>query len=227
MQYVNLPDNEQHRLIFYLAMEEYLADSADGEYFFMWRVPPTVIYGRNQDVEAEVNLDYCRENGVQVFQRKSGGGCVYADMGNVMLSYVVRDTNVNRVFADYLDRLAAALQSLGFPAVKTEHNDVMVDGKKVSGNAFYAKPHSSIVHGTLLCGVDFDAMMQAITPSREKLASHGVKSVRQRVGNLESDIDSVMSHLKTHFTDSEMTLTQSDVESIRRIESTYFSPLGN
>ena len=226
MHYVNLPDTHQHPLTFYLAMEEYLAENKSGEYFFLWRVPPTVIYGHNQDVEAEVNLDYCRQHGIRVCQRKSGGGCVYADMGNVMLSYIVRDTNVKRIFADYLNRLATALQSLGYPAVTTEHNDVMIEGHKVSGNAFYAKPHSSIVHGTLLYNVDFDAMMHAITPSREKLSSHGVQSVRQRVGNLSnpsnlSNLSTLLSHLKASFSDGEITLNTDDITHIHQIEKTY------
>ena len=88
MKNIVLPDKTERSLAFYLAMEEYVAKVVDGDSFFVWRVSPTVIIGRNQDLEAEVNLDYCRSHDVKVVRRKSGGGCVYSDMGNVLISYV-------------------------------------------------------------------------------------------------------------------------------------------
>ena len=90
MKNVVLPRAEEHSLAFYLAMEEYVAEHVEGEAFFVWRVDPTVIIGRNQDLEAEVNLDYCRDHGVKVVRRRSGGGCVYSDKGNIMISYISR-----------------------------------------------------------------------------------------------------------------------------------------
>ena len=87
MKFITLPFTDTRRLSFYLAMEEFVARRLDeSDAFFMWQVEPTVIFGRNQVVENEVNLDYCREHGIHVVRRKSGGGCVYADMDNVMLS---------------------------------------------------------------------------------------------------------------------------------------------
>ena len=89
MIYVALPTNQNRRLTFYLAMEEYVARHFDGnDYFFMWQVEPTVIFGRNQLIENEVNMDYCHKHGINTFRRKSGGGCVYADMDNIMFSYI-------------------------------------------------------------------------------------------------------------------------------------------
>ena len=76
MKNIVLPDKNERSLAFYLAMEEYVAKHVEGEAVFVWRVAPTVIIGRNQDLEAEVNLDYCRNHGVKVVRRKSGGGCV-------------------------------------------------------------------------------------------------------------------------------------------------------
>ena len=87
MKNVVIPDGKCRNLAFYLAMEEYVAKNADGEILFVWRVPPTVIIGRNQIIENEVNLDYCARKGVEVCRRKSGGGCVYSDMGNIMITY--------------------------------------------------------------------------------------------------------------------------------------------
>ena len=86
MIYVTLPnDNRERRLTFYLATEEYIARHMKGnEYFFMWQVTPTVIFGRNQLIQNEVNLEYCRQHNINTFRRKSGGGCVYVDMNNIM-----------------------------------------------------------------------------------------------------------------------------------------------
>ena len=189
MKNIVLPDNVERSLAFYLAMEEFVAKTIEDEAFFIWRVSPTVIIGRNQDLEAEVNMDYCRDHGVKVVRRRSGGGCVYSDMGNIMISYVSRRGEVSAVFDRYLSALTACLCSLGLNAVKSGRNDILVEGRKVSGNAFHQLPDRSIVHGTLLYDTDFDALEEAIRPPVEKLERHGVASVRQRVENLKTFID--------------------------------------
>ena len=189
MKNIVLPDNVERSLAFYLAMEEFVAKTIEDEAFFIWRVSPTVIIGRNQDLEAEVNMDYCRNHGVKVVRRRSGGGCVYSDMGNIMISYVSRRGEVSAVFDRYLSALTACLCSIGLNAGKSGRNDILVEGRKVSGNAFHQLPDRSIVHGTLLYDTDFDALEEAIRPPVEKLERHGVASVRQRVENLKTFID--------------------------------------
>ena len=97
MKYVTLPSTEVRRLSFYLAMEEFVARHLDEpDSFFMWQVEPSVIFGRNQVVENEVNVAYCREQSIRMYRRKSGGGCVYADMDNLMLSYVTSESIMPR-----------------------------------------------------------------------------------------------------------------------------------
>ena len=189
MKNILLPDNKERSLAFYLAMEEFVAEWSEGEAFFVWRVLPTVIIGRNQDLEAEVNMDYCLGHGVRVVRRKSGGGCVYSDKGNIMVSFVSRRGEVSAVFDRYLSALTACLCSIGLNAGKSGRNDILVEGRKVSGNAFHQLPDRSIVHGTLLYDTDFDALEEAIRPPVEKLERHGVASVRQRVENLKTFID--------------------------------------
>lgn len=228
MKLIRFPDIGQRRLVFYLAMEEYVADAL-GEGFFLWQVPPTVIFGRNQDMEAEVNIPFCEEKGIACYRRKSGGGCVYADMGNLMISYITRTTDVSLAFRDYLEKLCEALRGLGLPAVSTTHNDVMVGDSKVSGNAFFARPESGIVHGTLLYDVDFSMLARAITPSREKLESHGIKSVRQRVANLRDigltlSMEELRDYLVRFFCDGSLTLDAVQLARIEQIENTYLDP---
>lgn len=224
MKKVVIPEGAPQRLTFFLAVEEYLAQSASEELFFTWQSPPTVICGRNQVIENEVNLTYCRERGIEVVRRKSGGGCVYSDAGNVMLSYITPDTGVETAFARFLEMVAAALRELGFDAARTEHNDILVGDRKVSGNACHALPNATIVHGTMLYDLDFDALEKATTPSEEKLSKHGVQSVRQRVVNLKSlGLQMTAAELRRYFEEKfcagELQLTADDMEKIVKFEN--------
>lgn len=231
MKNVILPDGPERSLAFYLAMEEYMAGHCADEVFFVWRVSPTVIIGRNQDLEAEVNLDYCARNNVEIVRRKSGGGCVYSDLGNVMISSVSRRGDVSEVFERYLAKLASCLCGLGLNAEKSGRNDILVEGRKVSGNAFQQLPSRSIVHGTLLYDTDFQALEEAIRPPVEKLQRHGVASVRQRVANLKtfldpaviSSIEELERYVTESFCDGEIYLNDDDVREIEKIMTEYLT----
>ena len=229
MKNVVLPDAVRRSLAFYLAMEEYVAKEVEDEAFFVWRVEPTVIYGRNQVLENEVNLQYCREHEVDIVRRKSGGGCVYSDLGNIMVSYVSRRGDVSEVFDRYMTAMTEALRTLGVPAEKSGRNDILVEGRKISGNAFHQLPDRSIVHGTLLYSTDLEALTEAIRPPVEKLQRHGVESVRQRVMNLSDYVaampdpapelrspEALEEYLVRYFTDGEVHLSELDVVKILR-----------
>ena len=169
----------------YLAKEQELVKTVKEPTLFTWIVSPTVIYGHHQSAEVEVNEAYCAEHGIAVVQRKSGGGCVYADRGNLMITLVTPSTHSEQVFTQFLAFIAEALQKVGLKAVTTAHNDILIEGRKVSGWACYTCNTGTIVHGTMLYDVNLEAMIQAITPTQEKLNKHGVASVRQRVVNLK------------------------------------------
>ncbi len=223
--HLKLPEETERRLVFYLAMEEWAVRNVPDS-FFVWSVQPTVIFGRNQDMEAEVNVDYCRKHNIQMYRRKSGGGCVYSDKGNLMLSYITGGTDVDAAFRNYLEHLASVLRELGLAAVTTAHNDILVNGYKVSGNACFATPTGCIVHGTLLYDGNFSEMEKAITPSKEKLESKGIKSVRQRVANLkelgtEFDIDTLKLKIINYFCNNESVLSYEDMKDIESIEQDY------
>lgn len=230
-----IPAPADKRLIWYLAMEEYIGRNI-GLYpegvFFTWVVEPTVIFGRHQVIENEVNIDFCRANNIAVYRRKSGGGCVYADRGNLMLSYIVPSPHAEQVFAEYLECIAGHLVALGLDAVTTIHNDILVSSHKVSGNACYALKHGTIVHGTMLYNVDFTQLEKAITPPAEKLEKHGVQSVRQRVVNLRPLLEKQVGNrihsiadlavfLESRICQSQTTLSDSDLEAIDIIEKSY------
>ena len=229
MIHVTLPEEIQHRLPFYLAMEEYLAEHCGEDLLFLWQVEPTVIFGRNQVLQAEVNVAYCEAHHIQYYRRKSGGGCVYADKGNVMVSYITPKTTADAAFAEFLNKMAEALRALGLPAVRTEHNDILIDGRKVSGNALFQKENASIVHGTLLYDEDLEVMQAAITPPKQKLDKHGIASVRQRVANLKElgltlSVEELKRHLTDYFCDKERMLTVDEVRRIQEIEQEYLAP---
>ena len=205
-----------------------------------------MIFGRNQVLENEVNLEYCKAKGVSIVQRKSGGGCVYSDKGNIMISYVSERGVVSEVFDRYLSNLTECLRGLGLDAEKSGRNDILIGGRKVSGNAFHQLPDRSIVHGTLLYDTDLDALESAIWPPVEKLERHGVQSVRQRVRNIaelfaqnvmsaqtDSNVQVVKYHpaLKSvedlekyivdYFTDGEIHLSTEDVAEIEEMAEPY------
>lgn len=230
MKYIRLPwTDDVRRLSFYLAMEEYVARHIDEpDSFFMWQVEPSVIFGRNQLMETEVNLNFCQKHNIQIYRRKSGGGCVYADMNNVMFSYITTERNVNFTFNRYIMMIINMLRRLGVDARASGRNDVLVGDRKVSGNAFYRLPQRSVVHGTMLYDTNMLNMVGSITPTDAKLLSKGVQSVRQRVALLKDYITLTLPEFKlfVHQTlcDGDIELTQADVVAIEQLEQQYLSP---
>jgi len=227
MKYVALPFQEPRRLSFYLAMEEFVARHTDEpDAFFMWQVEPSVIFGRNQVLENEVNVAYCREHGISLYRRKSGGGCVYADMDNLMLSFVTSEENVNFAFNRFVNMVLLVLRKLGIAATGTSHNDIMIGDRKVCGTACYHLEGRSIVHSTMLFDTNMDHMLNAITPSREKLAKKGIESVQQRITLLKDyttldSVEALKALIRETLCEGERLLTASEVAGIEAIEATY------
>lgn len=226
MIYVSLPVNEVRRLSFYLALEEYVARRIDEpEAFFMWQVEPSVIFGRNQVAENEVNVPYCREHGIKMYRRKSGGGCVYADMDNVMLSYISDGDNVGFTFNKFVQMILLVLRKMGVEATGTSHNDIMIGDRKVCGTAFYQLPGRNIVHSTMLYDTNMEHMLNAITPSAEKLQKKGIQSVRQRITLLKDhtslSLEEVRTLIRQTLCDGELVLTATQMAEIEELEQTY------
>lgn len=225
---VILPDSSPHRLPFYLTMEEWIARRLPaGDYFFTWQVDPTVIFGRNQDIDKEVDLDYCRRHGIAFYRRHSGGGCVFADRSNIMFSFITPSEQVVTTFSRYTSLVARMLQSLGLDAEAGGRNDITVGGRKVSGNAFYHLPGRSIVHGTMLFDTDLAHMAGAITPSRSKLESKKVASVESHITtlcrHLDIDINEFIDYATRYLADSTLQLSASQVEEIEEMSQPYYT----
>ena len=224
MKYIALPTTEVHPLSFYLAMEEYVARYvSESDCFFMWQVEPTVIYGRNQILENEVNLEYCREHDIKVVHRKSGGGCVYADMDNLMLSYITTGENVGFAFNQFVQMILLVLRKAGVKAIGTSHNDIMIGDRKVCGTACYHLSGRSIVHSTMLYNTNMEHMLNAITPGPEKLEKKGIQSVRQRITLLKDHTSLTLEELKVLIRETlcegELVLTPEDIERIKQMNT--------
>lgn len=167
-----------------LALEEALLFAVEPEecFLYLWQNRKTVVIGRNQNAYAECRADALSGDGGFVARRLSGGGAVFHDLGNLNFTFLVRaeDYDVSR----QLDVLLEALSSLGLTAEKSGRNDVTVEGKKVSGNAFYQTGDRCCHHGTVLIRTDREALSRYLTVSPKKLSAKGVASVQARVGNL-------------------------------------------
>ena len=174
MDTVKIQDDGRVRpLPFYLALEEWLARKYPGrDFFFTWQVSPTVIIGRHQLLDLEVDVEFCLRNDIDIVRRKSGGGAVLADMNNIMFSYITSSDSVVTTFSSYTSMVAKALRDLGLDATDNTRNDILIGDRKVSGNSYYHLPGRSIVHGTMLFDYDRHLMAGALTPPVSKLKGH-------------------------------------------------------
>ncbi len=225
MKYLIIPERAKaKRLPFYFAVEEYVAKTYnDDDYYMVWRVDSTVMLGRNQLIQNEVNIDYCKANHIHIFRRKSGGGCIYADRGCLQFSYISNESNVSEAFCTHMKNVARVLQSLNVNAQLSGRNDILVDGQKVAGCAFYKLKGRSVLHNALLYDTQLEHLSSALTPNKVKLQSKGVASVRQRVKNvgdyLDMSIPDFIAYVQ-HFMcgDEVRELTSEDMQQIEKIE---------
>ena len=162
-----------------LSFDEYCLEQypSDDRFFYLWRNRPSVIVGLNQNVYAEVNLDYLDAQGICLVRRSTGGGAVYHDLQNLNYTLVGRGVSPEPV--------VEALRRLGVPAELSGRNDIFVEGRKVSGYARRVWRDRELIHGTLMYDVDLDTLARALDVPGSKLAVKGVASVRSRVANLK------------------------------------------
>ena len=183
MRYIKNPSTNPY---YNMAFDEYCLESLpmDEPVFYLWQNRPAVIVGFNQEVNTEVNLDYLKGNGIDLVRRVTGGGAVFHDLGNLNYTIVGRSEDLERDYPEYASIMAKALQSLGVPATLSGRNDILVEGRKVSGFAKRVCKNRLMVHGTLMYNVDVDVLTKVLNPSNTKLQSKGIASVRSRVANL-------------------------------------------
>jgi len=213
---------------FYFALEEYVLKHLiknDETYFFTWEIHGVVI-GKNQVIENEVNLEYLKEHQIDVYRRPTGGGCVYADHRNTMFSIVTKKTNREFTFKTYLSKIIDSMKLLNIPIEFSGRNDLLFEGKKISGNAFLQNKYGMLMHGTFLYDCDLETMVRAITPSDEKLVSKGIDSVRSRVTNLKPYLggltqEQLIKHFENTLTNKTYVLSPEEVLIIKDMAKKY------
>ena len=232
MRYLKNPNTNPY---YNMAFDEYCLENLaiDEPVFYLWQNQPAVIVGLNQEVNTEVNLEYLEKNGIALVRRVTGGGAVYHDLGNLNYTIVGPSEDLERDYPEYASLMMKALQKLGVPANLSGRNDILVEGRKVSGFAKRVCKNRLMVHGTLLYKVDLDVLSQVLNPSATKLQSKGIASVRSRVANLCDylpeipDIQSLSQRLEEilscHYTDTECKLSDADLANIQHLSDEKFA----
>ena len=213
-----------------LAFEEYILQNyRQGDILILWQNANSVIVGRNQNAEAEINRAFVEKHGIKVVRRNTGGGAVFHDLGNLNYSFITDADSLEKdTLRRFLDPVVAALRSMGLDAESSGRNDILVSGKKVSGTAQQLWKGRILHHGTLLFDADTSLLAGALNPDPTKYQSKGIASVRSRVGNIrdhlgtDSDIRSFWAAIKAALTEEgieDLRLRESDIAAIRKLQA--------
>ncbi len=184
------------------ALEEYLMTKApEDSYLFFYIHKPSIIVGKHQNTIEEINKDFVEKESIVIARRLSGGGAVYHDKGNLNFSFVQKgEKNDVNNFEKFTRPIINALNELGVKAELSGRNDILVEGRKISGNAQYYKKGRILSHGTLLFNADMTNLSNALKVKDLKIKSKGIKSVRSRVANIKDHLkkDMTIFQLKNH-----------------------------
>ncbi len=216
-----------------LAFEEYvLTHYQEGDVVILWQNHNAVIIGRNQNAEAEINRSFVEQHGIRVVRRNTGGGAVYHDLGNLNYSFITDAGDLqDRSAGRFTGPVVQALRGLGLDAESSGRNDILVSGKKVSGTAQQLLKGRILHHGTLLFDSDPEMIAGALNPDPTKFQSKSVQSVRSRVGNIRSalqsdmDMDAFWAYLRISFTQSGMiplSLSSAELAEVRVLKESKY-----
>lgn len=179
-----------------LAAEEYLFKHLNEPVFRLWQNENTVIVGHHQNALAEINIDYVSQNGIKVVRRLTGGGAVFHDLGNVNFTFIdnrIDNEDTSSMFARFTKPIIEALEGLGVKAYLEGRNDLLIDGRKFSGNAVAVYKNRVLQHGTLLFASSMADLSQALASRPEKFTGKSVQSNRSRVTNISEHLAQPMS----------------------------------
>lgn len=179
-----------------LAIEEYALKNLgeDESYLLFYINEPSIIIGKNQNTIEEINTEYVESNGIKVVRRLSGGGAVYHDLGNLNFSFITKDDGDSfHNFQKFTEPVIKALEKMGVKAEISGRNDIMAEGRKISGNAQFSTKGKMFSHGTLLFNSEMNHIVSALKVRKDKIESKGIKSIRSRVANISEFLKEPMS----------------------------------
>lgn len=214
-------------LEYYFALEKKLEDTV----FLFWRTDPTLMIGKYQNVLEEVNMEFAKNHGIHLVRRQSGGGTIYTDRGGWQFSFIQHGNENDIEFHQYIAPVIDALADMGVSAEFNGRNDLVIGGRKFSGNAQYRLGDTTVHHGSLLFDTDIEMMVASTTVDPHKIISKSIKSVRDRVTNVSEHLKYTMDvmEFKKRMIDSvmgenggEYILTEEDNKRIREIAKEKF-----
>lgn len=182
---------------FNLAAEEYFLKNSHDDFFMIWESSPSVVVGKHQNTLAEINLRFIRNNNISVARRLTGGGTVYHDQGNLNFTFIRKGEPDRLVdFSSFIQPVLEFLNKLGIHAIQGAKHEILVDGKKISGNAEHVYKNRVLHHGTLLFDTDLDMLRQSIQPGGGRYESKAVQSNRSMVINLSRCLNENLTAVK-------------------------------
>jgi len=201
----------------------------------LWQTEKTVMLGNNQVVDSEVDIDFALDNGIAIVRRSSGGGSIFTDNGTIL--YTVIEPLVKEAL-DHREEVAAAviesLQKMDVPAKREGRNDILIDGRKISGLAQYTGGTHVCTHGSLLYDADLKILSRVLIPNENKLRPKGITSIRSRVTNIKPYLDQectvleFISRLKNDLLHgNDVTVYELSVEDRARVNQIYHEKYTN
>lgn len=214
---------------FSLATEEYLLKNFEEDIFMLWRSEPSIVVGKHQNALAEINHHFVRENDIKIARRLSGGGTVFHDPGNLNFTFIQGVDRIDQVnFKTFTQPIVAELKKLGLDATTSGRNDLLINGKKISGNAEHVFKKRVLHHGTLLFNSQLDRLKQALKVDLSRYQDKAVQSNRSEVCNLADHLqqkltieefsDFLFEGISATYPENKIyTLTEKDIQAIQQL----------
>lgn len=186
-------DNRCTDVYYNLAAEEYLLKRKKGNYFMLWQSEPSVVIGKHQSIEAEVDLDYVRKHKINIARRFSGGGAVFHDKGNINLTFI--ETTNRPDFTNYPELVIDFLDTMGITAHSDERLGIYIDKRKVSGSAQCIHKNRVMYHCTLLFETNLETLNAALCGIEGLKAFVPGSSNVRAVPSVRSEVTNINEHL--------------------------------
>lgn len=225
--------NDSTEPYFNLALEEYFLKQTDEEYFILWRNEPCIVVGKNQNTLSEIHLEFVKERNIKVVRRLTGGGAVFHDLGNINFTFIVNDESSFNDFKGFVAPIIGTLKTLGIDAEFSGRNDMLIEGKKFSGNAQCKHKSRVMHHGTLLFSSNMNDLSGALKPKDIKFSDKSVKSVASRVTNISEHLanklsalefkDEIFRYISSNTQSPIDSLTQEEIEKINKLRDEKYS----